>query len=150
MTLRETSGARELNVDADFVRLIVVKARAALFPMPDAEEDAPEKTLEIDAATEVDGADPAALSEEDGSDAARDEVAAMIDSLNVDEQAEVTALTLIGRGDYEPAEFELAVRAAKAEAGGPASEVLLEMDLFPSHLENGLESYENWAAGQPG
>ena len=39
MSLRESSGARELNVDADHVRLIVAHARAAMFEMPDAEAD---------------------------------------------------------------------------------------------------------------
>ena len=51
MSVRERTGARELNVDDDFVRLIVAKARAAMFEVPDAEADEIEREIEIDAAT---------------------------------------------------------------------------------------------------
>lgn len=149
MTQRETSGALELNVDPELVRLIVVKSRASLFEMPDAEDTTPEREIEIDAATSFAQGEQGLLSEEQEGDATRTEAAAMIDSLNIDEQAEVIALTLIGRGDYEPQELELAVRDAKERATGPASNALLEMDLFPSHLANGLDRYEAWAAQQP-
>lgn len=150
MSLRESSGARELNVDADFVRLIVAKASAALFEMPDAEDDENEMELEIDAATSVDEADPVHLSDEAMPDGTREEVSAMIDSLNVDEQAELIALTYIGRGDFEPAELEQAVREAKVQATGPGSTVLFAIEAFPSLLDIGLDSWETWAAKQAG
>lgn len=150
MSVRERSGARELNVDPDLVREIVVKARAAVFSMPSAEDEAPERELELDAATTVEQPDRALLSDEDRADGTREEAAAMIDSLNVDEQAEIIALTLIGRGDYEPAELEVAVREAKRRANGPASHWLFENDLFPSLLADGLDRYEAWADAQPG
>lgn len=150
MTIREQGGTTELNVDADFVRLVVAKARAALFPMPTGEEDMAEAALEIDAATELRDEDAARLSDEAAPDATRDEVAAMIDRLNVDEQAEIIALTWIGRGDYEPVEFEVAVREAKARAEGPASGALLDIEAFPSFLETGLDAYEGWRARQAG
>lgn len=150
MSVRERSGASEINVDPDFVRLIAAKAQGALFEMPGAEDDQPRAKAEIDPATTVSVADPAHLVEEVRPDATRDEAAAMIDTLNVDEQAEVVALTLIGRGDYEPAELEVAVREVKRRANGPASEYLFGMDLFPSHLADGLDRYEAWAGAQPG
>ena len=150
MSVRESSGARELNVDADLVREIVVKGRAAVFTMPSAEDEAPERELELDAATTVEQPDPALLSDEAPGDATREETAAMIDSLNVDEQAEIIALTLIGRGDYEPAELEVAVRDAKVRANGPASGWLFQNDLFPDLLADGLDRYEEWVARQAG
>ena len=150
MSLREGSGARELNVDEDFVRLIVAKGRAAMFEMPDAEDDEPETELEIDSATDVEQEDHTLLAEESAPDATREEVSAMIDGLNVDEQAELLALTYIGRGDYEPAELETAVRDAKAAATGPASGTLLEIELFPSHLANGLDAWQEWSDQQAG
>ncbi|WP_075222364.1 DUF3775 domain-containing protein [Acuticoccus yangtzensis] len=149
MSLRETSGARELNVDADMIRLIVAKSRAALFEVPDAEADEPEREIEIDAATSFTEPDGDALSDERLPDATREEAAAMIDTLNVDEQAEILALTYIGRGDYEPAELETAVREAKAAASGPASTTLFEIEIFPDHLAAGLDAYEEWVAKQP-
>ncbi|MEM7693446.1 MAG: DUF3775 domain-containing protein [Pseudomonadota bacterium] len=150
MTLRERTGATELNVDVDLVRMIVVKGRAALAPVPDAEAAAPEMELELDRATTVTKEDPAQLAEERADDQTQNETAAMIDSLSADEQAEVIALTLIGRGDFEPVELEAAVRLAKEDATGPASDRLFEMDIFPSHLANGLDAYEAWRAKQPG
>ncbi|GAB5375457.1 MAG: hypothetical protein AcusKO_19190 [Acuticoccus sp.] len=150
MSVRELTGARELNVDPELVRLIIVKARAALFPVPDAEDDTPLRELEIDAATKVEEDETALLSEEVAADATADEAAAMIDSLNMDEQAEIMALTLIGRGDFEPVELEVAVREAKVRATGPASAWLFAMELFPSHLGDGLDRYEAWAARQAG
>lgn len=150
MTARESSGATELNVDADLVRLIVAKSRAALFTMPDAEADEALEEIEVDAATTVEVPDDTLLSDEAMPDATREEASAMIDALNVDEQAEILALTYIGRGDYEPAELETAVREAKARATGPASATLFEIEVFPSHLENGLDAWETWARQQPG
>ncbi|WP_420393770.1 DUF3775 domain-containing protein [Acuticoccus sp.] len=150
MTARESSGARELNVDPELVRLIVAKSRAALFPMPDAEAPEIEQEIEIDAATTIEAQDETLLSDEAMGDATREEAAAMIDSLNVDEQAEVLALTYIGRGDFEAAELETAVREAKARATGPASTTLFEIDIFPSYLENGLDAWEAWADRQAG
>ncbi len=148
MSLRERSGASELNVDEDLVRLIVAKSRAALFAVPDAEADEVELEIEIDPATSITQADDAVLADERQPDETGAEAAAMIDSLNVDEQAEVVALTYIGRGDYEPAELETAVRDVKAAATGPASLTLFEIELFPSHLANGLNSYLAWAEQQ--
>lgn len=150
MSARETSGARELNVDADLVRLIVAKSRAALFEMPDAEADEAEREMEIDPATSIEQPDARLLSDEAMPDATREEAAAMIDSLNVDEQAELIALTYIGRGDYEPVELETAVRDVKARADGPASATLFEIEVFPTHLEGGLDAYEAWVADQAG
>jgi len=148
MTARERSGALELNVDPDYVRLVVARSRAALFQLPDDEADEPDREVEIDAGTGFEGESPAHLSDEQAPAGMRDEAAAMIDSLNVDEQAELVALTWIGRGDYEPPELEVAVKEAKERARGPASGLLFEIEAFPSHLENGLSSYEAWRARQ--
>lgn len=150
MSSTDTEAVRELNVDPELVRLIVAKGRAAMFPMPDAEDDMPAMEMELDPATALRKEDDASLSDEDAPRLFRTETAAMIDSLNVDEQAELIALVLIGRGDYEAADFEAAVSAAKANAGGPASHQLFEMELFPSHLGNGLEAWETWRSNQPG
>lgn len=150
MSLRESSGATELNVDTDLIRIIVAKSRAALFTMPDAEADEPEMELEIDAGTEIEKGETALLSDEQMPDATREEVSAMIDGLNVDEQAEILALVAIGRGDYEPAELNEAVREAKANARGPASKQLFENESFPDELATGLDAWEAWADQQPG
>jgi hypothetical protein len=148
MTARETSGPTELNVDPDYVRVVVARSRAALFEMPKDDGFEPEQEMEIDQGTELERDDAAQLSDEAADNAMREEAAAMIDALNVDEQAELVALTWIGRGDYEPGELEIAVAEAKERARGPASGLLFEMEIFPSHLENGLSAWESWRARQ--
>ncbi|RAI03958.1 hypothetical protein DLJ53_05680 [Acuticoccus sediminis] len=150
MSLRERSGARELNVDEDLVRLIAARASAALFEEPDAEADEIEREIEIDSATSFTQADESGLSDEREPSHTLEEVAAMIDTLNVDEQAEILALTYIGRGDYEPADLETAVRDVKAAASGPASATLFEIEVFPSQLEAGLDTYLEWVDKQAG
>ncbi len=148
MSSTDTNDVRELNVDPELVRLIVAKGRAAMFPMPDAEDDMPELEMEIDPATTLRKEDEGNLSDENAPRLFRTETAAMIDSLNVDEQAELIALVLIGRGDYEAADLDSAVSAAKVNANGPASHQLFEMELFPSHLANGLDAWEEWRSKQ--
>jgi hypothetical protein len=143
-----TPPGTDINVDPEFVRLIVAKGRAALFTLPDAEDDEPEMELELDAGTSLGKDETALLSDEQMPDATSDEVKAMIDGLNVDEQAELLALTAIGRGDYDPAEFVDAVRDAKANARGPASKTLFENESFPDELSAGLDAWEAWAEQQ--
>ncbi len=144
MTARERSGARELNVDPGYVRVVVARSRAALFQVPDAEQDDVLMETEIDSATSIEREPTDRLSDELTPDQSPEEAAAMIDVLNVDEQAELIALTYIGRGDFEPEELEEAVREAKVQATGPASQTLFAIDAFPSHLENGLDAWEGW------
>ncbi|MCF3932324.1 DUF3775 domain-containing protein [Acuticoccus sp. M5D2P5] len=145
----EENADLDLNVDPDLVRLIVAKASAVVFEMPDAEDDEPEIETELDAGTGYERSDAALAEEDEDVDGTREEVAAMIDSLNVDEQAELLALTYIGRGDYEPSDLKTAIRDAKAQHSGPASHRLFEIDIFPSYLETGLDSYEDWRRDQP-
>ncbi len=134
----------DLNIDPELVRLIVAKASAVVFEMPDAEDDEPELETELDAGTSYESPDVALASEDEDADGTREEVKAMIDTLNVDEQAELIALTWIGRGDYEPSDIKTAIRDAKAQHRGPASNTLFEIDIFPSYLETGLDSFEGW------
>lgn len=150
MTRRDSSGPLELNLDPDVIRRIVAVSRAALFEVPDPEADDPVRDAELDQGTGFEEGDTARLSDEVAEYGMRTEAAGMIDSLNVDQQAELVALTWIGRGDYEPGELEIAVREAKERATGPASEMLFELDVFPTHLENGLETYETWRNRQGG
>lgn len=145
----EPAAPRDLNVDPELVRMIVAKSRAAMFHMPDAEEDMPDTELELDGATSITTEDTGHLSDEAMPDQFRTEAAAMIDSLNVDEQAEIVALVLVGRGDYDITEFTRAVQEVKHTATGPASGRLFEIDIFPSHLANGLDAWETWRSQEP-
>lgn len=148
MSTSEGAGAIELNLDPDYVRVIVARARAALFEMPNAEQDdISEAELDADSTLTREGTDR--LSDELAPDASPEEAAAMIDVLNVDEQAELIALTYIGRGDFDAADLEGAVREAKGQATGPASQTLFAIEQFPGLLEIGLDAWETWRDKQP-
>lgn len=145
----EGAGAIELNLDPDYVRVIVARSRAALFEMPNAEQDDVVSEAELDADSTLTREPTDRLSDELAPDASPEEAAAMIDVLNIDEQAELIALTYIGRGDFDAADLVSAVREAKMQATGPASQTLFAIEQFPGLLETGLDAWETWRDKQP-
>jgi hypothetical protein len=83
--------------------------------------------------------DPSAILEDFSSDPTLGEIAGFLDALNDDEQAHLVALAWIGRGTYEPEEFDEAVETAKSEQGSSTASYLLGLPLLPDYLEEGLE-----------
>lgn len=69
----------------------------------------------------------------------RDEIAGFIDALNDDEQAELVALCWIGRGTFEPEDFDEAVETAQNERVNSVATYLLGVPLLADYLEEGLE-----------
>ena len=68
------------------------------------------------------------------------ELRAFVERLNEDEQAELVALFWIGRGSFEPDDWEEAVDTARAEATTPTADYLLGSPHFADHLEAGAEA----------
>ncbi len=63
-----------------------------------------------------------------------------IAALNEDEQAQLTAIAWVGRGAFEPEEFDEAVATAAAEATTPTEDYLMGMPHLAENLEAGLEA----------
>jgi hypothetical protein len=63
-----------------------------------------------------------------------------IDSLNDDEKAQLTALAWVGRGAFDPEDFDSAVETAYAEATVPTSVYLAGMPHLAENLEAGLDA----------
>ncbi|MEE8188555.1 MAG: DUF3775 domain-containing protein [Kiloniellales bacterium] len=61
-----------------------------------------------------------------------------IDGMNDDEQAELVALTWVGRGDFGAAEWAEAVRTARERRSNPTSEYLLGTPMLGDYLEEGM------------
>ncbi len=61
-----------------------------------------------------------------------------IEGLNEDEQAELVALTWIGRGDFTAEEWAEAVRTARQRHTNPTADYLLGTPLLGDYLEEGL------------
>lgn len=73
-------------------------------------------------------------------DRAEDEFDAFIESLNEDEQANLVAIMWIGRGSFEPEEWDEAVNTALTEASTPTAQYLKGSPHLADHLEAGLEA----------
>lgn len=75
-------------------------------------------------------------------DAGEEELHAFIDALNDDEKAHLTAIAWVGRGTYEPEDYDEAVETAYAEASVPTDQYLMGMPHLAENLEAGLEALE--------
>lgn len=72
--------------------------------------------------------------------AAAAELHAFIANLNIDEKAHLTALAWVGRGAFEPEDYDDAVATAYAEATVPTEDYLMGMPHLAENLEAGLEA----------
>jgi len=70
------------------------------------------------------------------------ELHAFIDALNDDEKAHLVAIAWIGRGAFEPEDYDEAVATAFAEATTPTADYLMGMPHLSENLESGLEALE--------
>ncbi|MBF9042787.1 DUF3775 domain-containing protein [Rhodobacterales bacterium HKCCE4037] len=79
---------------------------------------------------------------------AEGELRGFVDRLGEDEQAELVALFWIGRGSFEPEDFDEAVATAKAEATVPTIDYLTGSPHFADHIEAGAEAMGLDIAGE--
>ncbi|OYX41526.1 MAG: hypothetical protein B7Z02_15380 [Rhodobacterales bacterium 32-67-9] len=63
-----------------------------------------------------------------------------IAGLTTDDKSQLTAVAWIGRGAFEPEEFDEAVATALAEATTPTEDYLMGMPHLAENLEAGLEA----------
>ncbi|MFV0368492.1 MAG: DUF3775 domain-containing protein [Hyphomicrobiaceae bacterium] len=68
-----------------------------------------------------------------------DELVGFIDALNDDEQVQLVAVCWIGRGTFDPEDFEEALQTARDEQVNSVAEYLLGQPLLADYLEEGLE-----------
>ena len=118
-----------LTVNPDDVRVLVVKARQI-----NAKEG---EALPEDASNDADDGMHSVLEIDPANDATRQEIASYIHGMNVDEQADLLALALIGRGDYDVVEFADA-RAELENIDVPIERYLLGMPLLGDYFDEAL------------
>lgn len=140
--LSEAAMDINLTLSADTIRLLAQKARAVASSLEDTFEDGHEGDVEFDADTLEEGHNHDGLAEEENDDLSDEELRELIEDLNVDEAAELVAITWIGRGDFEAEDFEQAVDEARERAVGPTSKYLLGMPMLADHLEAGLDALD--------
>jgi hypothetical protein len=122
----------ELSVPLETVCRIILRAREYEVLIPDTDPD------ESSNATD-DGAIDAI--EDDGDNPAEAELRAVVDDLAEDEQAEVIALAMIGRGDFDAEEWTDALEAATQEIDSAAA-WMLGQPTFSTDLEAGLAAFD--------
>jgi Protein of unknown function (DUF3775) len=76
------------------------------------------------------------------------ELHAFIDDLNDEEKAQMTAIAWVGRGAFEPEDFDEAVAAATAGATTPTADYLMGMPHLAENLEAGLDALGVDVAGE--
>lgn len=116
------------TINTDKVCFVVVKAR---------ELESEDEGMDADASNATDDKFVSVLTE-DAYNSVRDEIASFIDAMDDDEQAELVALTWVGRGEFGADDWDEAVRQARARREGSTSAYLLGIPLLASYLENGL------------
>lgn len=128
----------ELTIDPETVRLFVLKARAISAGLNDDYDAGHEHEIELDDQSRNrhshDG-----LAEEEEENLTSSEFRALIEDLNVDEAADLLAITFIGRGDFEPGEWEQAVLEARPRVNKRIATYFLAMPMLGEWLEEGLE-----------
>ena len=118
-----------LEVEPGTVAFLITKARAFDAKVAPAERDTisqPGEDEDHDALVDF-GDDPVAA-----------EISEAIKDLNEDEQAELVALTWVGRGDFAAEEWAEAKEAAVERKTGPTADYLLGQPLLGDLLEEGF------------
>ena len=119
----------ELSLNPRFLQNLILRTRALV---------AQEGQISDDDGNLSDDPGPAAP-RFDREDLTRAEIAAEIEDLEPDQQAELVALMWIGRGDMEPEEWRETVEMAADRQDGPTSRYLLSHPHVADHIEEGLD-----------
>ena len=122
----------ELTIAIESVCRIIQRAREYEALIPDTDPDA--------GSNASDDGMVGAL-EDDGDNPAEAELRAIVDDLAEDEQAEVIALALVGRGTFDASEWADAIDAAGEEADD-SFEWMLGQPTLSSDLEAGLAAFD--------
>ena len=119
-----------LEIEPEIVYYLILKSREF------DEKDVPGEDAELDDAP-GDAMIERGMRYYDGDPVAQ-EIKDTIDGLNDDQQAELVALTWLGRGDFTADDWAGAVHLARERHSGPTSDYLLGTPLLGDYLEEGL------------
>lgn len=122
----------ELSISLETVCRIVIRAREYEAQVPAVDPD--------DGSNPTDDEDVEVLEDENNT-AVEEELMTIIDDLAEDEQQELVALALVGRGTYDASEWDDAIEAA-AEEMRDVSGYLMGMPMLSSYLEAGLAAFD--------
>jgi DNA-binding PucR family transcriptional regulator len=130
-----------MDINPDKGRQVITGARIV---------DAKEEICDPDSGSNGSDDGMADILEDSADDATRQELMEFIRSLDDDEQAELVALAWIGRGTYDPAEFQEAVAEARRVHNNRTAEYLVGLPLLGDYVEEGLSAVEELEAAREG
>ncbi|MEE4350150.1 MAG: DUF3775 domain-containing protein [Pacificimonas sp.] len=122
----------ELTTSLGEICRIVVRAR---------EFDAQVPAVDPDDSSNMADDDAVGVLEDETNTSVEQELRSAIDDLNLDEQQEIFALVLVGRGAYDAGEWEDALQSARDDVTDYTEE-LMGTPLLPSLLEAGLAAFD--------
>jgi len=124
----------ELSVSLETVCRLIVRARELEAQVPSIETDDEEDPTDSD--------DEYSVIEDEANEVIEEEIMASLDDLADDQIAEVLALAFVGRGTYDPSEWEDALEAANDPDSDDPVDQLLEMPMLAAYLEAGLAAFD--------
>ena len=122
----------ELRISAEKVCAFIEAAREVAAKVPSTAGD---KTTTRDDSARV------SLEEYPGEDERRREMIEFVAGLNVEEQTDLLALILLGRGDYEIDDWEVAVAEAQDRIAARDPDFMIGDAALPQYLGDGLEAF---------
>ncbi|HKD23776.1 MAG TPA: DUF3775 domain-containing protein [Rhizomicrobium sp.] len=123
-----------LQINPEKVRHIVTQAR--MF-------DSKEGDSDPDSGSNATDDGMADVLEDQPDDATQQELAEYIRGLDIDEQVELVALAWVGRGTYDPSDWDDAVAEARRAHNKRTAEYLFSLPMLGDYLEEGLAQIED-------
>ena len=129
----------DLETPLDTICRIIQRAREVEAEVPSADPDNDDPPLDSD--------DPYDQLQDDMNETSESELSAAIDDLADDQQIELLALALVGRGTYDTSEWADALEEAGDSDAEPVLDQLLEMPMLGDLLDAGLAAFDISCAG---
>ena len=129
----------DLETPLDTICRIIQRAREVEAEVPSADPDNDDPPLDSD--------DPYDQLQDNINETSETELHAAIDDLADDQQIELLALALVGRGTYDTSEWADALEEAGDSDAEPVLDQLLEMPMLGDLLDAGLAAFDISCAG---
>ncbi len=124
----------DLETPLDLICRIIVRARQLEAQVPGVDPDNDPDPDDSD--------DEFDVLEDEMDETVEDELRTAIDDLADDQQAELLALAMVGRGTYDASEWEDALEDANDPSGESPVDQLLDMPTLAEYLDAGLAAFE--------
>jgi hypothetical protein len=124
----------DLATPLETICRIIVRARELEAEVPSVDPDNDDEPNDSD--------DEYDVLEDDMNEAVEDELRTAIEDLAEDQQAELLALALVGRGTYDASEWDEALEEAGDTNGEDVVDQLLEMSTLAGYLDAGLAAFD--------